>query len=81
MSEEFNPKEWITTAEAAKTTGYSVQYVRRLIRQDRVKAQKWANVWMVDRSAIVEYKRQMESLGPEKHNPWRTRKRDKKKAD
>ena len=71
MADDFNPTEWITTAEAAELTGYSVQYLRRIIRQGRVRARKWVNAWMVDRKALLDYKREMDSLGPEKHDPWR----------
>jgi excisionase family DNA binding protein len=72
MTDDFNPTEWITTKEAAKLTGYSVQYLRRLVRQERVRSRKWANVWMVDRGALLDYQQEMEGLGQEKHNPWRT---------
>ena len=77
MTDNFNPTEWITTAEAAKLTGYSIQYLRRLVRQKKVKARKWANAWMVHRAALLDYQQQMEALGPDKHNPWRTGTRHK----
>jgi len=72
MPDDFNPTEWITTAEAAELTGYSVQYLRRMVRQGRVRARKWVNTWMVDRSTLLDYKREMDSLGREKHDPRRT---------
>jgi excisionase family DNA binding protein len=77
MPDDFNPTEWITVAEASALTGYSVQYVRRLTRQGRVKSRKWANTWMVSRTGLLDYKRKMDSLGPDKHNPWRTGARQK----
>jgi len=69
---DFSPTEWITTQEAADLTGYSVQYLRRIIRQGRIKARKWVSAWMVDRKALLDYKQEMDSLGLERHNPWRT---------
>ena len=33
--------EWITTSEAAALTGYSLNYIRRLVREKRVPAAKW----------------------------------------
>jgi len=35
MPDDFNPTEWITTAEAAELTGYHVKYVRRLVREGK----------------------------------------------
>lgn len=76
-SDDFNPTEWITTTEAAELTGYSVQYLRRLVRQGRVKARKWVNAWMIDQAALLDYKQKMDNLGPRKHDPWRTGSRHK----
>lgn len=69
--------EWITTKEAAELTGYSIQYVRRLVRQERVKARKWANTWMIDKDALFSYKEKMDGLGDNKFDPWRTGAREK----
>lgn len=69
--------EWITIKEAAKLTEYSVQYMRRIVRQGRVQARKWANVWMVHKESLLEYQREMQRLGSEKHDPWRTGARQK----
>jgi len=63
--------EWITTEEATALTGYSPHYVRRLVRQQRVTAQKWSHVWMIDKRALVEYQQQMEALGRAKFSPKR----------
>ena len=35
MAENFNPTEWITTAEAAELTGYSSVTFRWLVRRCR----------------------------------------------
>ena len=69
MAEDFNPKEWITTAEAADLTGYSPHYVRRLMRKDRVLAKKWGNSWMINKQSLLDYKRRMDSLGRAKYKP------------
>jgi len=76
MTNDLN-SDWLTTREAADLTGYSVQYLRRVIRRGRVRARKWANTWMVDRSTLLDYKQEMDSLGPRRHDPWRTGKRRK----
>jgi excisionase family DNA binding protein len=77
MADDFNPTEWLTVAEASVLTGYSMQYVRRLTRQGRVKSRKWANTWMINRKGLLDYKRKMDGLGSSKHDPWRTGARHK----
>ena len=75
--DEPNPTHWITTGQASAMTGYSVQYLRRIARQGRVKARKWVNAWMIDRAALLDYKQRMDDLGPGRHDPWRTGSRHK----
>jgi excisionase family DNA binding protein len=40
MPDDFNPTEWITTAEAAELTGYHVKYLRRLVREGKIAGAK-----------------------------------------
>ncbi len=61
-------QDFITTLEAAKLTGYSVTHIRVLTRLGKVKAQKWGNVWQVNKSSLLTYKRQADKLG-EKRGP------------
>ena len=68
--------EWVTTDEAAQLTGYSPHYVRRLVRQSRVRAKKWSRVWMIDKQALLDYQERMEALGRAKHDPFRGKKQD-----
>ena len=69
MTANSSPTEWITTAEAAKMTGYSPHYVRRLMRKQRVLAKKWGNTWMIDKQSLLDYKQRMDELGRARHNP------------
>jgi excisionase family DNA binding protein len=48
-------EEWITVQEAAGISGYSEQYLRRLIRQGEIKARKFGTIWQVDRSSLTVY--------------------------
>jgi len=64
--------EWITTAEAAELTGYDPAHIRWLVREGHVKGKKFGRDWMVDHADLLTYKRQMDSLGTAKHNPWKT---------
>lgn len=68
---------WITTAEAAKLTGYNVYHVRRLAARGRVKAEKFGRDWFVDKADILAYVQEIEELGPAKFDPWRTGARQK----
>jgi len=72
MPDDFNPTEWITTAEAAELTGYSVRYLRQLINEGRIKAAKWSRVFFVNKESVIAYVDEMKRLGPAKHDPWRT---------
>ena len=80
MSDDFNPTEWLTTAEAAELTGYNVRYLRQLVNQDRVRAIKRAGVFFLDMSSLTDYADEMKRLGPSKHDPWRTGSRQRSDA-
>ncbi len=47
--------EWITTNEAVKLSGYNAEYIRRLIRSDKLRARKFGPVWQVDKSDLYDY--------------------------
>lgn len=47
--------DWITTDTARELTGYSREYLRRLIRNERIKARKFGTIWQVSRSDLLRY--------------------------
>jgi excisionase family DNA binding protein len=57
------PTGFITTTEAALLTGYTDDYIRRLIRSGQVKGKKFARSWQVNRSSLEAYKRKAEKIG------------------
>lgn len=63
--------EYVSVEEAAELTGYSQQYIRRLLRLDRIKAVKKGYMWWIDLDSLQEYKRQMDVLGKDKFSPFR----------
>lgn len=63
--------EWITTEEAAEVSGYHVNYVRRLMRQNKLAGRKAGTMWWVDRDSLKEYLSLVESLGTKKFDPHR----------
>ena len=56
-------QEWITTTQAAEISGYHAEHIRELLREKRVKAQKFGQVWQVDRASLLAYVRRAEKLG------------------
>jgi excisionase family DNA binding protein len=55
--------DWITTKEAAALSGYHPKYIRRLILEGKVKAQKWGRDWQVSRSSLMSYVHEVKKLG------------------
>lgn len=51
----YMSKEWITTQEAAKLSGYHPEHLRRLIRQEKIDAQKFGIVWQIDKQSLLDY--------------------------
>jgi len=54
---------WITVEEAAKLTEYHPEHIRRLIRQGKIEARKFATVWQVDKSSLISYLNDIKELG------------------
>ena len=48
-------EEWLTTAEAAELSGYHENYIRRVVRAGKVKAQKFGPTWQISRESLLEY--------------------------
>jgi len=71
MPDNFNPSEWITTAEAAELTGYSSVTFRWLVREGKIKGQKRGRDWFLDKKSVLAYVEKMENLGTAKHDPTR----------
>lgn len=72
MTEQPTPTEWITTQEAAELTGYHVNYIRRLVKWNRIRGAKRGRDWWIDKASVLAYLEEMKRLGPAKHDPWRT---------
>jgi excisionase family DNA binding protein len=47
--------DWITASEAAELSGYHPEYIRRLIRRNRVYAEKKGWQWWIDRDRFREF--------------------------
>lgn len=63
---------WITTRAAAELSGYTVVYIRRLIRRGQIEATRAGRDWLVNRSSLLAYRARMEALGTRKYIPrWK----------
>jgi len=56
-------EDWLTTYEAAQISGYNPDYIRQLIRADKVIGRKWGLSWQVQRKSLLEYMKTAEKLG------------------
>ena len=61
-------EDWLTSYEAARVSGYNPDYIRQLIRSQKVVGRKWGYTWQVSRLSLHEYisksKKQGERRGP-----------------
>ena len=48
-------EDWITTHEAAKLTGYDREYIRRLVRFEKITARKFGTIWQVSQQSLINY--------------------------
>jgi len=65
--------EYVSVDEAAEITGYAPAYIRRLLRQGKIQAEKKGTMWWVGLESLKAYKQEMDTLGSEKFSPWRDR--------
>jgi excisionase family DNA binding protein len=63
------PEGWISGQEAAGLTGYTVRYLRKLARENRLRATKLGRDWLFERESLLRWKEQMDELGTKKHSP------------
>jgi excisionase family DNA binding protein len=80
MTDNFDPTQWITTGEAAELTGYSASNFRKAIGKRLLRAQKHGRDWFLDRGEVLQYAETMRQLGPNKHNPWDSKERGRKRS-
>jgi excisionase family DNA binding protein len=45
----------ISVKAASLYSGYSIQYLRRLLRQSRLRGIKLGQIWFIDKTALDEY--------------------------
>ena len=55
---------WFTTVQAARLTGYNVEYIRQLIRTRKIRAEKWGRDWIINQASLLGYEEKEERRGP-----------------
>ncbi len=55
--------DWLTTTEAAEISGYHVERIRELLREDKIKGRKWGQAWMISRDSLMLYVHKIEKQG------------------
>ncbi len=61
--------EWIDIRQASEASGYSLTYLRRVMRQRRIKAEKRGTMWWIDKVSLLQYIATVEALGNKKYSP------------
>lgn len=61
--------DYVSVEEASEISGYSTQYIRRLLRQDKINGTKKGYMWWIDLESLKEYKQKMDELGNDKFSP------------
>ena len=62
-------EDWMTTAEAAALSGYNEEYVRRLVRTQKLVARRFGPVWQVNRPALLDYLRAAKRVSDKRRGP------------
>jgi len=66
---EMCMEEWITVVEASHLSGYHPEYMRELIRNQRVKARKFGPLWQVSRSSLLDFLKDAKKSGDKRRVP------------
>ena len=56
-------EEWLTTYEAARLSNYELDYIRKLIRAQKIMGRKWGQSWQVSRQSLLKFMEEREQLG------------------
>jgi excisionase family DNA binding protein len=68
-SPEFVLEKHISVKAAAELSGYSIQYLRRLLRNDRLEGTKIGQVWLIKLASFESYLRHGQMLRDRRHGP------------
>ncbi|MCX6032142.1 MAG: helix-turn-helix domain-containing protein [Chloroflexi bacterium] len=55
MPEDFDPRAWLTTQEAADLTHYNVRYLRQLVNEGKLTAVQRGGLFWLERASVAAY--------------------------
>ena len=56
-------EDWLTTYEAVQISGYELDYIRKLVRANKITGRKWGQSWQVSRKSLEEFLKDREQQG------------------
>jgi hypothetical protein len=56
-------EDWLTTYEAVQLSGYELDYIRKLVRAQKIIGRKWGQSWQVSRKSLLEFLKKRENQG------------------
>jgi len=62
-------KQWITVAEAAEQSGYTVRTIQRLLQDGKIEGWKPGRDWFTTLASVMQYKQEVKMGRPKKDNP------------
>ena len=66
-----NDSEWLTIIEAAELTGYNAEYLRRLMRGQKILYRKFSFIYQVNKASLLEYKKRAGGKDDKRYLPKR----------
>lgn len=59
-------QDWITVAEAAEKSGYSIRTIQRLLQNGKIEGWKPGHDWFTTLDAVIKYQQQVKKGRPKK---------------
>ncbi len=56
-------EDWLTTYEAVQISGYELDYIRKLVRANKIVGRKWGQSWQVSRKSLEQFLKDREQQG------------------
>ena len=56
-------EDWLTTYEAARISKYELDYIRKLIRAEKITGRKWGQSWQGSRQSLLRFMEDREKQG------------------
>ena len=69
LSPEIVLEKHISVKAAAEFSGYSIQYLRRLLRAGQLEGIKIGQVWLIKLASLETYARNGQTVGDRRHGP------------